>query len=113
MHRMKDVTTPTFGPTECEILGILWEQGPLTVRQVHDVIRKRRKIAYTTILTTSERMEDKGLIVRTAADWKHNSALTLTPALSRAELVTRAAAKICTDLGANADVLAALERSAS
>ena len=54
-----------------------------------------------------------GLIVRTSADWRQSSPLTLTPALSRAELVARAAAKICADLGANAGVLAALERVAA
>jgi len=105
---MKDVITPTFGSTECEILTILWEQGPLTIGQVRDAIRKRRKIAYTTVMTISERMEDKGLIVRTPVDWRRNSKLTLTPALSRAQLVAHAVARICTDLGANADVLAAL-----
>ena len=38
----------------------LWVHGPLTVKQIHEKILAYRLIAYTTILTTSTRMEEKG-----------------------------------------------------
>jgi len=53
-----------FGPTETEIMEALWAYGPLTVRQVRAVIQAHRKIAYTTILTVSSHLEEKGLITR-------------------------------------------------
>ena len=66
-----------LGPTETEIMETLWAQRPLTVRQVHTAIQKRRKIAYTTILTVSSHMEEKGLITRHATSDGYNSALLL------------------------------------
>jgi predicted transcriptional regulator len=53
-----------LGPTETEIMSCLWVHGLLTVRQIHAKINAYRLIAYTTILTTSARLEEKGLITR-------------------------------------------------
>ena len=41
---------PTPRPTDAElsILRVLWERGPSTVRQVHDVLSVDRDFAYTT-----------------------------------------------------------------
>lgn len=50
--------------SETEILAVLWEQGPATVRQVHDLIGPRRGIGYTTILKLLQIMTDKGLVER-------------------------------------------------
>jgi predicted transcriptional regulator len=51
---------PNLGPTEGEIMHCLWVHGPLTVKQIHAKMKAYRLIAYTTILTTSTRMEEKG-----------------------------------------------------
>jgi len=68
--------TPLLGPTELDILNVLWAHGPQTIRQVHTAITHHRPIAYTTILTTSERMEEKGVLMRTAADWRYKETIT-------------------------------------
>ncbi len=50
-------------PTELElqILKILWEQSPLTVREVRDVLDKGgRALAHTTVITMLSTMVDKG-----------------------------------------------------
>jgi len=43
-----------------DVLKVLWEHGPATVRQVNAVLRKRhRRYAYTTVLTLLQRLEAK------------------------------------------------------
>jgi BlaI family transcriptional regulator, penicillinase repressor len=54
--------TPT--PAELEILEVLWDRGPSTVRDVLDVLSTRRKRAYTSIMNLLNIMADKGLVTR-------------------------------------------------
>jgi BlaI family transcriptional regulator, penicillinase repressor len=51
-------------PGELEILSILWQQSPLTVRQVRDVLNRRRPRAYTSVMSLMNVMMEKGLLVR-------------------------------------------------
>jgi len=53
-------------PTDAEldILTVLWSTGPATVRQVHEIISKRRPAQYSTILKFMQIMADKGLLLR-------------------------------------------------
>ena len=58
---MDDLTTPT--PRELEILKILWEQGPSSVRDVHRrLLASEPDLAYNTIQTMLRVMEGKGLV---------------------------------------------------
>jgi len=58
----KSSTKPT--DAELAILQVLWEQGPATVRQVHDVLSRDRAFAYTTTLKFLQIMTAKGLVLR-------------------------------------------------
>lgn len=51
-------------PSELELqfLSVLWESGPLTVRQLHELLRDGKNRAYTTVLATLQSMEKKGLV---------------------------------------------------
>lgn len=61
---MKD-TTPRPTNAELEILTVLWSIGPATVREVYDVIRRRRSAAqYSTTLKFMQIMAEKGLVLR-------------------------------------------------
>jgi predicted transcriptional regulator len=53
-------------PTDAElaILGVLWERGPSTVRQVHEALADTRETGYTTTLKLMQIMADKGLVTR-------------------------------------------------
>ena len=42
--------TPRPTDAELAILRVLWQLGPSTVRQVHDVLMRERPTAYTTAL---------------------------------------------------------------
>lgn len=54
--------TPTSA--ELEILNILWEESPLTVKQVHAELTKVKDVGYTTTLKIMQNMNDKGLLSR-------------------------------------------------
>src|SRR4029079_5338051 len=64
---------PSPRPTDAElaILRILWERGPSTVRQVHDVLGRERPSAYTTALKLLQIMTEKGLVERDERDRTH------------------------------------------
>jgi BlaI family penicillinase repressor len=53
---------------ELEILKVIWEIGPSTVREVHQELLKHRKIAYTTVLTMMGILERKGHLKKTAGE---------------------------------------------
>ena len=54
--------TPT--EVELEILQVLWEHQPATVRKVVDVLNQSRTRAYTSILSMLNIMFDKGMVTR-------------------------------------------------
>lgn len=60
-------------PTAAElaILRVLWEQGPSTVRAVHDAMEGEKPSAYTTTLKLMQIMANKGLVARDEAARAH------------------------------------------
>jgi predicted transcriptional regulator len=53
---------PTAG--ELEVLKVLWDRGPATVRDVMDVLNESRPRAYTSVMSLLNVMTEKGLLVR-------------------------------------------------
>ena len=64
---------PFSKPTEAEleILQILWQYGPATVRQVHDRLADSREIGYTTTLKNMQNMAQKELLHRDDTQRSH------------------------------------------
>jgi predicted transcriptional regulator len=56
------VKRPSPTNAELAILGVLWEHGPATVRQIHNIMRASRDIGYSTTLKMVQIMTDKGLL---------------------------------------------------
>jgi BlaI family transcriptional regulator, penicillinase repressor len=56
---------------ELEILTVLWSIGPATVRQVYELISKRRTAQYSTILKFMQIMAEKGLLLRDEQERAH------------------------------------------
>lgn len=56
---------------ELEILQVLWEIEPATVRNIHDKLSAKKEVGYTTTLKQMQRMFDKGMINRTAQGRTH------------------------------------------
>ena len=64
-------TTPRPTDAELAILGVLWERGPSTVREVHDALSSTQDSGYTTVLKLLQIMIDKGLVVRDETERAH------------------------------------------
>lgn len=56
---------------ELEILTVLWSIGPATVRDVHEVINRRRTAQYSTVLKFMQIMAEKGLVRRNEEQRAH------------------------------------------
>lgn len=56
---------------ELEILQVLWEFGPSTVRFVNDQLIKLRDINYTSTLKQMQIMTEKGILKRDESQMKH------------------------------------------
>lgn len=65
----RKVKKPT--DAELEILQILWEKGPATVRLVNEELNRIRKIGYTTTLKMMQIMLDKGMLSRNEKKRSH------------------------------------------
>lgn len=50
--------------SELEILQILWQRGPSTVRQVNGVLLEKREVGYTTTLKLMQIMHEKEILSR-------------------------------------------------
>jgi predicted transcriptional regulator len=57
--------------SELAILQVLWQRGPLTVREVHDVVAGTSGVSYTTVLKTMQIMLEKGLLTRDPSQRQH------------------------------------------
>ena len=60
-------------PTEAElaILNVLWERGPSTVREVHELLKEERSCGYTTVLKFLQIMHGKGIVTRNDDERAH------------------------------------------
>ena len=67
----KKAQLPRPTEAELEILGVLWERGASTVRDVADVLGEQREIGYTTVLKLMQIMDAKGLVTRDEANRAH------------------------------------------
>jgi predicted transcriptional regulator len=58
--------SPYRKPTasELEILHVLWERGPSTVREVHEALSAYKPIGYTSVLKLMQIMTAKGTVRR-------------------------------------------------
>jgi BlaI family transcriptional regulator, penicillinase repressor len=82
---VSDSRRPT--DSETEILAVLWEHGPSTVRQVHEVVGDRRGVGYTTVLKLLQIMTDKGLVERESVGRSHVYTASAPQAHTQAKLV--------------------------
>lgn len=61
---MKKRETPKPTESELELLGILWERGPVTVRELFEAVNLGRPVVYTGVLKLLQIMTEKGLVER-------------------------------------------------
>lgn len=70
MPAKKNFVEPTNA--EMEILQVLWDKGPSTVRFVNDTLNEeKREVNYTSTLKQMQVMTEKGLLTRDESNMKH------------------------------------------
>jgi BlaI family transcriptional regulator, penicillinase repressor len=69
MTKRQEIPRPTEG--ELELLGILWERGPATVRELFEAVNTKRMVVYTGVLKLLQIMAEKGLVERDERERAH------------------------------------------
>ena len=69
---------------ELQIMKVIWQRGNATVRDVYEELLKRRKIAYTTVMTVMGVLEQKGRLKKSM----NNRAYVYTPSQPQHEVET-------------------------
>src|SRR5271168_3690142 len=59
---------PTLTEQELEIMKVVWRLKTATVRQVYETLLERRRIAYTTVMTMMNILEQKGYLKKQQKD---------------------------------------------
>ena len=84
---MKTIPRPT--ESELEILQVLWQRGPSTVRLVNDILNERREVGYTTTLKLLQIMLEKGMVTREDDSRQHTYAPVLNEEQAQSQLLDR------------------------
>ena len=69
-----------LGLQELQIMKVVWDRGRVTVRDVYETLRRRRPVAYTTVMTMINILDQKGFLKKTPGE---NRAFVYEPARSR------------------------------
>ena len=69
-----DARTPRPTDAELEILRVVWDRGPATVKQIQDGLSPGSGVSGTSVLKLLQIMEGKGLVRRDASARFQNSA---------------------------------------
>ena len=72
---------------ELEILAVLWERGPSTVREVQEALNARKAVGYTTALKLLQIMFEKGFVDRDESARTHVYAAALEREPTQSALV--------------------------
>lgn len=69
----------SLGALEQRVMEVLWRRAPLSVRETQGELESQTALAYTTVMTTLDRLHKKKLLVRE----KDGAAFLYRPALGR------------------------------
>jgi BlaI family penicillinase repressor len=69
--KFKRQSLPKPTEAELELLRVLWEKGPATVRELHDEVNLQRAVGYTSVLKILQIMTEKGLVEREESSKAH------------------------------------------
>lgn len=84
---MAKITPPRPTDAELEILGVLWEKGPSTVRDVYAELNKIKNTGYTTVLKLMQIMSEKKLVRRNEDQRAHVYEAMLPQSATQGQLV--------------------------
>jgi len=70
-NNQADHNLPEPTKAELEILQVLWEFGPSTVRVVNEKLNENREVNYTSTLKQMQILTEKGILKRDESQMKH------------------------------------------
>jgi predicted transcriptional regulator len=90
--KLKISTSKDVVPTkaEMEVLQVLWQHGPATVRFVHDTLNEQKEaVQYTSTLKLMQVMAEKGMLLRDETNMKHIYSAALEEDKTKATMLAR------------------------
>jgi predicted transcriptional regulator len=85
-------TRPT--DAELDVLRVLWEHGPGTVREIHDRLPDTPHRGYTTVLKLLQIMSEKGLVKRDESQRAHVYAVEMSMEQTQQKLLAHLMDKV-------------------
>lgn len=92
MKVRKASTDKEIVPTkaEMEVLRVLWQHGPSTVRFVHDTLNEQKEaVQYTSTLKLMQVMTEKGMLTRDESSMKHIYSAALEESRTKGTILSR------------------------
>ncbi len=87
---MKDIPAAEPSKSELEILQVLWDNGPSSVRTVNEHLNKKvREVQYSSTLKTMQIMADKGLVIRDESQMQHIYSAAADEAKTKRQILHR------------------------
>lgn len=80
-HRLGRV----LGDLEADVMEVLWRRGSAPIREVWDEVRRKRSVAFNTVMTVMNRLVEKGLLRREDRRGRYR----YVPRIDRATFLTR------------------------
>ncbi len=89
-----------LGPLESNIMEAIWasKKTPITVREVHQVLSEQKKIAYTTVMSTMDRLFEKSLLKRKIEKGRGGLYYVYWPALEKQKFQKSAVREVLSSL---------------
>ena len=88
-----------FGTLEARTMNAIWGmRTPVRVREVYERLKRERKIAYTTVMSTMNTLYEKGLLDRKITKGRGGLLYVYWPKLSRQEIERSTVKKVIDSL---------------
>ena len=89
-----------LGPLEAKVLETMWAlpKKPATVRDCYEVLNSKSKIAYTSVMSTMDRLYSKGFLQRSIERGKGGLYYVYWPTMSEAEFSEKAVKQVLNSL---------------
>jgi len=89
-----------LGPLEANVMESIWasKKTPVTVREIHEALKKTRGLAYTTVMSTMDRLFEKRLLDRKIEKGRGGLFYVYWPALEKQSFQKSAVREVLSSL---------------
>jgi len=89
-----------LGPLEANVMESIWgsRKTPVTVREIYEALKKTKNLAYTTVMSTMDRLFDKNLLDRKIEKGRGGLYYVYWPALEKQSFQKSAVREVLSSL---------------